>query len=103
MDLLLRLPGSYPLCLPFALLSAARTFSIQAHDNPSDADVLLVRSLAAEALAQKVVAHVFKADKGGNERGYETLGRRFQTVNEDGDESLPRSGARVSKERGFEL
>lgn len=72
------LPGDFPLCLPFALLSAARHFKISAERNPSDVDVLMSRAVAAEALARLVVREAFKADSSGNEQGYAILSTRFQ-------------------------
>lgn len=74
----LALPGDFPLCLPFALLASARHFKRAAERNPSDADVLLARAVASQALAKLVVKEAFKADTHGNEQGYAILSTRFQ-------------------------
>ncbi|GAA5987011.1 hypothetical protein JCM11641_004418 [Rhodosporidiobolus odoratus] len=77
--------GDFHQCLPFALLEARRYFREQMKLNPSDADENEGRKLACEALARKLVARAEMREQ------YGLLSKRWTTVDEDGDETLPLS------------
>ncbi|GAA6040060.1 hypothetical protein JCM8097_004760 [Rhodosporidiobolus ruineniae] len=75
--------GDFSACLPFALLEARRYFRTQQRNNPSDADENAGRKLACEAIARKLVARLEMKEQ------YAVLSKRWTTVDEDGDETLP--------------
>ncbi|GAA5916355.1 hypothetical protein JCM6882_000861 [Rhodosporidiobolus microsporus] len=77
--------GDFSACLPFALLEARRYFRRQQQINPSDADENAGRKLACEAIARKLVARAEMREQ------YSLLSKRWTTVDEDGDETLPLS------------
>ncbi|BGP17286.1 Calcium channel yvc1 [Rhodosporidiobolus nylandii] len=77
--------GDFAACLPFALLEARRYFREQQRLNPSDADENAGRKLACEAIARKIVARAEMRAQ------YKLLSKRFTTIDEDGDETLPLS------------
>ncbi|GAA6005847.1 hypothetical protein JCM10207_007248 [Rhodosporidiobolus poonsookiae] len=80
-----KIAGDFSPCLPFALLEARRYFRQQQYLNPSDADENLGRRLACEAIARKLVARAEMREQ------YKLLSRRWTTVDDDGDETLPLS------------
>ncbi|GAA5824388.1 hypothetical protein JCM11251_000401 [Rhodosporidiobolus azoricus] len=77
--------GDFSPCLPFVLLEARRYFRQQQQVNPSDADENAGRKLACEAIARRLIARAEMREQ------YSLLSKRWTTVDEDGDETLPLS------------